>query len=171
MSKTSYQRYAATPVHYPAGGGALLVWSFSVYSLFIVGVVVAWAVLTDQNQHPWRIPSAAGLVLASVVWAWRWVQRTLLPAHIAWDAQAWSLTSALSASVPLEGVPQVCVDGQHWLVVRAMPFGQPVRWLWLERKASPAHWRALRRALYSRPKPNVAITDASQHSGASAPLP
>jgi hypothetical protein len=95
----------------------------------------------------------------------------LLAGHIAWDTHAWSITNTSRANVPLNGVPKVCADGQHWLLLRVTPLGLPARWLWLERKASPAQWMALRRALYSRPKPNPGTMDALQHSGASAPSP
>ncbi len=149
-----------------------MLWGLALYGLLVLGVLFVWWMQTDQSQYPWRLPVAAVLCLTSGLWALAWMLRVFLPAgHIAWDTHAWSINNASLANVSLNGVPQVCADGQRWLLLRVTPLGLPARWLWVERNASPAQWMALRRALYSRPKPNPVTMDALQHSGASAPSP
>ena len=67
-------------------------------------------------------------------------------ARLRFDGQHWSLSGAASRPV-VEAT--VALDLQSLLLVRLRGAGAS-QWYWVERRADPARWLDLRRALYAR---------------------
>lgn len=76
------------------------------------------------------------------------------------DGQYWSWAGRTPQAAARA---QVGLDLQALMLLRLVEPGRRSRWLWLERRADPARWAALRRAVYSRaptPAPDGAPHDA-----------
>jgi hypothetical protein len=146
--------HSAPSVSYPVGrsrfaAGLLLgIWSLG------VAAVGLWSF---QVRAPGR---QLGVSLAVVVLSGLCAIRNWLRAFqgvLSWDGQTWSWSATGQAE---EGVPEVGLDLQRWLLLRWS--GTPVsRWLWLERARQPERWEDLRRAVYSRARPQALRQDAS----------
>ena len=102
-----------------------------------------------------------GCVALSVIlslWSWHWASRQTA-GWLVWSGQQWRLEwPACTAEVSEaslqrdEGACAVLLDFQHMALVRwraASTTSRPaVRYLWLSASQAPAHWHALRSALY-----------------------
>lgn len=72
---------------------------------------------------------------------------------LAWDGVSWRFEAGGCPSVT--GALRVHMDGQSRLLVSLHGKGQPDHWLWLERRMHPERWADLRRAVYSRARPDA----------------
>lgn len=151
--------FSAPPVRYPVGQGLVLLWGLLI--LLGAGAVVLVFWLVQGGGGSVARMSAATLVwcgAASAVWhCWRYRARGLL--H--WDGTHWHLETG-HAGKPAhlqEGILWVRLDLQsHLWVCLNGPEGRRT-WLWLERQGAPERWGDLRRAVYSRPRPDVSRAD------------
>lgn len=120
--------------------------------LWLAGLAAAlgFAVATEAG---W--PSVAiGLAVALAGAAGWYGTRTALQGRLQFDGRQWLWwPQALAGAAPAE--PQtlvalvVQVDLQQVLLLRGGRAGAPPLWLWLERRAAPALWDDVRRAVYS----------------------
>ncbi|WCM98990.1 hypothetical protein M5C96_06030 [Acidovorax sp. GBBC 1281] len=123
---------------------------------FIAGVLFAglgaFAVWITHSAGSDLFRSAVFFVLwiTSAGLAWRFWFR--LPEGVLyWDGLHWSLNQ--SAGVPVAGELVVHADFQSFLLLQLHGVDGRTRWLCLERVGPREAWAALRRAVYSRPKP------------------
>ena len=109
-----------------------------------VAACVAWRFGSPTSGARSAI-AAIALVLAAVLAAWNWWR---MPAGmLSWDQEQWSWQGG-------EAVVQVSLDLQHWMLLRCRS-GPNCWWLWLERAQRPEHWADVRRAVYSRARPEA----------------
>ena len=111
----------------------------------------ATALLWLQSQSPgWR-EGAACLVLAAAgaFAAWHWCHAP--SGTLAWDGECWNWSDGRFEET---GVPEVSLDLQHWLLLR-WTSGTATRWFWVARAARAERWGDLRRAVYSRARPEA----------------
>jgi hypothetical protein len=137
--------HSAPSVSYPVGRSR-----FAAVLLLLAWLLggIATALWWLQSQSPgWRL-GAASLVLAvaGACAAWNWWHS--VSGVLAWDGQAWSWGGRQS------GVLEVCLDLQHCLLLRWRS-GSASEWFWLERAGSTGRWDDLRRAVYSRARPEA----------------
>jgi toxin CptA len=116
-----------------AGAAATLQWTLR-HEVSAARLAVAWLVL-----------SAAGAVAA-----WRW--RAQPRGSLAWDGAGWTWDASVAPAA--SGRLRVSVDLQRVLLVQWHGAG-PAQWLWLERASAPERWADLRRAVYSRARPDT----------------
>jgi toxin CptA len=144
--------HSAPSVSYPVGRSRfaaaflLLIW---------LGAAAATGLWGAQLQAAsWRLGAAALVLAATGLWAaWNWCHA---PAGtLAWDGDAWNW-SEHSRTQPAE--PIVSLDLQRCLLLRCRT-GESTRWLWLERGWRTERWDDLRRALYSRARPQALRLD------------
>jgi toxin CptA len=140
--------HSAPSVSYPVGrsrfAGALLLCAW------LLGAVacLSWRLASPASGLR-SSAAAAALVLAAGIAAWHW-WRT--PAGtLCWDQEQWSWRGAHMAAGT---APQVGLDLQHWMLLR-WRYGRLSSWLWLERASRPGQWSDLRRAVYSRARPEA----------------
>ena len=126
-------------------------WALLALAGLCAAVLVLWA---RQGAASW--PAAMGLLLWLAVCngAWRcW--RAWPEGRLEWDGVRWWLQRAPVASrarpVALLRAPQVCWDGQDFVLLRAPGPFMRARWLWLHSASAPALWGDLRRTVYWRP--------------------
>jgi toxin CptA len=144
--------HGAPSVSYPVGrsrfaaGLLLLVW------LLGTAAVILWAI---QVRVPgWQRAASLLLVLAAGLWAaWSWWRAPR--GALSWDGENWSWSAAGQEGT---GSVEIGLDLQHWLLLR-WNGGNPSRWLWLERARCLERWDDLRRAVYSRARPQALRQD------------
>jgi hypothetical protein len=135
----------APSVTYPVGrsrwGAALLALAW----LAGVAVVLQWSRQDGVGAGPAVVAWAgvAGVGLAAARAWWRGPSGAL-----AWDGANWRWEAGPPGRV------QVGLDLQAFLLVHWRAAGG-ARWLWLERAACPERWDDLRRAVYSRARPQA----------------
>ncbi|MCD2513509.1 hypothetical protein [Comamonas endophytica] len=130
----------------------VLGWGLLALAGLAAAALALWA-LQGAGARPWAPALGLALWLAVGAFAWRgW--RQWPEGALEWDGSAWWLHAGQDARpVPLRAVPEVCWDGQGFLLLRvALPARRP-RWLWLEAASAPALWGDLRRAVYWRARP------------------
>jgi toxin CptA len=136
--------HAAPSVTYPVGRSAFAAQAQACAALAGLAATCAWAWQSDA--FGWRQALAFAAVAACsalALAAWRRAPAGMLR----WDGLAW--TSEHGGSVGA-GRPDVALDLQSRLLLRWSADGGGTRWYWVERLSDPAHWEALRRAVYSR---------------------
>ena len=111
-------------------------------------------------QLAWWLASAPQwwqqlVALASCAWAAAVVLRLPLWRHgtfLHWSGSKWRLQAGPAAAddTALASLA-VMMDGQSWLLLRALELQAPgrARWLWLARATNPERWPDIRRVLYS----------------------
>lgn len=139
----------APSVNYPVGrsrfAGLVLASAWAAGAL----AVVAWH--SQVQAGVFRSVLAWSLVLLAGACAARVWLRT--PAGLlAWDGQAWNWTVG---DWVLQAHPEVALDLQQVLLLR-LGSAPSFPWLWLEKRTAPARWDDLRRAVYSRARPEGA---------------
>jgi hypothetical protein len=140
--------HSAPSVSFPVGRSRFMAAVLLLAWLMGGAVIVLW---WSQSQSPgWRL-GAAWLVLAATGafagWNWWNAARGIL----AWDGQTWNWSADPGAH---DGAVEVSVDLQHWLLLR-WTSGNTSHWLWLERTGQLERWDDVRRAVYSRARPEV----------------
>ncbi|MBG9387887.1 hypothetical protein [Caenimonas aquaedulcis] len=151
--------HSAPSVSYPVGRSLFAAALMSCVWLAAAGVGMLW--IWQMPIPGWRAGAmAAALVGSGGFAAWSWLQA---PAgELSWDGRDWAwqaganaVTGRVAAILDLQGVMLL-----HW---RA-PTGP--EWLWVESRRRESAWRDLRRAVYSRARP-----EASPHPRPAAPTP
>jgi len=145
--------HSAPAVSYPVGRS-------SFYGAVLAGlhglgacVLIAWVMAADTP----RLGHVLGglLCLSSLAvagWSWRHVPNGTLT----WDGQHWIWTQD-DLSRPV--TPRVTLDLQHLMLMQLCSSDAPPLWVWLERSAAPARWRACRRCVFA-PQPAQPGADA-----------
>lgn len=131
---------------------AALGWGLLALAALSLAGMLPWA-LQGAGARPW--PAALGLLLWLAVCAGAWrCWRDWPQGQLEWDGAQWWLHGQQAARAALlVGVPQVCWDGQDFLLLRSTGPGRRRDWLWLSRASAPLLWGDLRRAVYWRPGP------------------
>ncbi|HSH91764.1 MAG TPA: hypothetical protein VK996_17400 [Ramlibacter sp.] len=140
--------HGAPSVIYPVGrsrfAGLLLLVAW------LLGAATALASWLQGQPFVWRIALVASLLAAAGAFAaagwWRSSRGTL-----AWDGDTWNW-SGLPGSPG--GEIDVALDLQRWLLLRFSGTGAK-HWFWLERARDEQRWDDLRRAVYSRARPQA----------------
>ena len=138
----------APSVSYPVGRS--LVAGLLALAAWLLGAL-AIAQWTAQSQvHGWRLAVAAfALMATALVCAWNW--RQMPRGTLEWDGQCWRWKGSAADDA---GTVEVCLDLQRFLLVRWQGEAKH-HWLWLERARHPERWDGLRRAVYSRARPQA----------------
>ena len=136
----------APSVAYPVGRPLLVV--LLAGSLWLAGLAVTLAWWATADPAGWRQVAAGLALVGSGGWALAsWLRS---PAgELRWDGLEWSGPRGGNA-LALD----VALDLQQVLLVRFPASGSP-GWLWLERRRCPQRWPDLRRAVYSRARPQA----------------
>jgi toxin CptA len=146
--------HSAPSVSYPVGRSPFAAGLLSGAWLLGVAAVGLWSF---QIQAPgWQLGASLGMLLLTGLCAARnWLRAP--QGMLSWDGQSWSCSAGAQTQ---EGVPEVGLDFQRWLLLR-WSGATVARWFWLERSRHPERWEDLRRAVYSRAKPQALRQDAS----------
>jgi len=138
-----------------AGGVGALLW--------LLGVVVTVQWIRQSPVSGWRLVAAVMVpALAALAAGWNW---WIMPrGTLAWDGQSWTWTGAAGINF---GAVEVCLDLQYFLLLHFRSQATS-RWLWLERNRSPERWDDLRRAVYSRARPQT-MPEAEAEAGVAEP--
>ena len=138
--------HSAPSVSYPVGRAlfagllALVLWT--------AGAAVTWLWLRDSDASGWR--HAAGAILLALIGGWSLLAWLRSPrGELQWDGAGWTAPQEASA-----GSLRVVLDLQQVMLVRWLP-PQSGQWIWLERRRSPQRWLDVRRAVYSRARPQA----------------
>ncbi|MEO5672089.1 MAG: hypothetical protein ABIR26_15465 [Ramlibacter sp.] len=139
---------AAPPVTYPVGrsrfAGVLLL------AVWLAGLAVCLLWWSQLQSAGWRLPAAAAAVtVAGAAAGWSWWHSP--SGEVVWDGNAWNG----AALRPLDAATlEVALDLQGHLFVRCRS-GSASRWLWLDGSRDVQRWDDLRRAVYSRARPDA----------------
>jgi toxin CptA len=137
--------HSAPTVSFPVGrsrdAGRLLL------GLWAMGAASAGLAIFQLDAMGARAALLALSVLCTGGACW-WLGQRTAPGDLRFDGQHWSLSGQRRA-LPA-GRAQVGLDLQFLMLVLLVAPEGPGQWLWLERRANPARWPALRRAVYSR---------------------
>jgi toxin CptA len=110
----------------------------------------AWLAWSWQAAAPGWLLHALAFALLAGCGAWAALAWLRSPGGtLAWTGAGWRWQGANDAQ-DSPGRPRLALDLQARLLLRWQGDDGAVRWLWLERRAAPAGWDALRRAVYSR---------------------
>ncbi len=135
--------HKAPAVIYPVRRSVLHVCLLGLSSL--TGVLAGWYWCIGSSCEPWRQwLYAITLLLAGLV-AFRnwWFSPN---GTLRWDGQGWQLDVLNSR---LGGIVSLHLDLQAWLLLCLRSEDGSRKWLWLERRADPVNWHALRGAVFS----------------------
>lgn len=151
--------HSAPSVSYPVGRSRFA-GLLSLAAWVLGALAIAWWQV--QAQAPswrqwmaWSVLAGAG---AFAAWAWARSPRGVL----AWDGATWSWTEGQDVQA---GTLEVGLDLQRWLLLRFCG-SDSSHWCWLARTSLPERWDDVRRAVYSRARP-----EALPQVRASAPKP
>ena len=141
--------HGAPAVSYPVGRCRFAGWLLAVAWLAGAAACGAWAWQVDGPA--WQRALAAGLLVLAGAAALR--SALLAPQGIlAWTGASWRWQAEGQAQA---GSPTRALDLQRWLLVHWTADAGGTAWLWLEQRSAPADWDALRRAVYSRARPEA----------------
>jgi toxin CptA len=133
-------------VTYPLGRSHWQAWVLSSFWLAALLVVGAW-VVTSQSIG-WRqclgLAVVVGVGLAAV---YGWKNSPV--GQLAWDGQVWRWEGPGYQSGVAEYELSATLDFQNLMLLQLENQAHARRWLWVERRAFPARWLDLRRAVYS----------------------
>ena len=116
--------------------------------MWFIGLLVLLLWYDRAQQVDWRICSGAVAVGVAGVAAYiGWMNSPV--GQIAWDGQFWRWESPGYQTGVAQQQLSVIADFQHLLLLRIENQAHASLWLWVERKAFPARWLDLRRAVYS----------------------
>jgi toxin CptA len=118
---------------------------------WLAGAVATGLYLTQSPASLSRALALAGwLAAGGLVAARGWLASPR--GTLAWDGEAWTWSDG---APPRTGSIDVALDLQTLLLLRWSGGGTAPRWLWAERAHDAGRWDALRRAVYSRARPNA----------------
>lgn len=126
--------------------------------LWVLGAagVIAWCFQADSVGVR-QIVAISALFLAALL-VGRAISREP-HGNLHWDGQYWSLDGTRPVNA---AQATVHLDFQSLVLLR-LKVDRSVSWLWLDRRAGPAHWRAVRRALFAhRTSADSVTVDAEQ---------
>lgn len=126
---------------------------WAVGALAVCGALAlaGWA-MGGASKPLFPLAAAAALWLACVAVALHFTAR-LPQGDLVWDGGLWRFEVAGARDAT--GMLRVHMDGQSHLLLSLRETAGAVHWLWLERCMQPERWEALRRAVYSRPRPDA----------------
>jgi len=136
----------APAVTYPVGRPQLAAMLAS--TLWLAGLAATLAWWADADAAGWRQAAAALALAGSGAWALAsWLRS---PAgELRWNGLEWTTPRGGTAAAL-----DVALDLQQVLLVRC-PGTRSAGWFWLERRRCPQRWLDLRRAVYSRARPQA----------------
>jgi hypothetical protein len=137
---------SAPSVSYPVGHSRFARRLLGV--LWVMGSIAALAAHWRLDAVDWRNGLLFLSVLAATAAAWRSFVRRMTIAVLQFDGAGWS-TSSAAGTAPAKVA--IALDLQVSLLLRLSWPDATSRWVWLDRRAMPERWSALRRAVYSRP--------------------
>lgn len=136
----------APSVSYPVGRPRVA--GLLAAGLWLVGAGVTALWLQQADAPGWRQGLAATALAAIGAWTLRsWLRSP--SGELQWDGAGWTGPAGAAG-----GALDVALDLQQVLLVRWQAPASP-RWLWLERSRCPQRWLDLRRAVYSRARPQA----------------
>jgi toxin CptA len=144
--------HGAPAVSYPVGrsrvAGALLL---AAWAAGAAGVI-AWCLVAEPGPER-RAACVAAVLIGGAVALHSWMRSAR--GELAWSGEDWSWTH--EARVQAGGVVESVLDLQHTMLLRwqASAGSGAAPWLWVEKRTAPARWDALRRAVYSRARPEA----------------
>lgn len=140
----------APVVRYPYGRSRALGGLLAAVAACGLGCIMAWLLFGTANAAV-AIKAAVGLGLWFFCSAAAWHGWRSMPVgHLAWDGAQWLLEDpAPGRDRGVQGEPQAHLDLQAGILLSLQPEQGRTAWLWLERRAEPLQWPALRRAIYS----------------------
>jgi len=145
--------HGAPSVSYPVGRSRFALGALAAVWLCGLAMALLWTLQADAPG--WRQALAFGAVGVGGLAAGRaWLRSP--SGQLAWDGGGWCWEQEV-------GHPEITLDLQSRMLLRWRSDAGAVRWLMPQRNAAPAHWDALRRAVYS-----PASTDAPH--GATPPV-
>lgn len=113
---------------------------------WLAGAAACGGWLWQASTWGWRQGLAVALVLGTGALAFRaWHAST--SAVLRWDGQNWWRETEQAAQA---GRVAVHLDFQNYLLLSLATDPGSRYWFWLERRATPLGWNALRRAAYSQ---------------------
>jgi toxin CptA len=143
----------APVVQYPIGAALLLRGAVAGVIALVGVVLMVWGLQSPSGNMlaPIVMASLLYILCAGIAAKFAW---QLPRGNLHWDGRIWHW-----GDQALEADDGLCVhfDAQHCMLLSLRFKRQADVWLWLERRAAPAHWGDLRRAVYSRPKPNATV--------------
>ena len=117
---------------------------------WLVGVATAAVWVAQLDRPGFRaVAIAISLMMSGGFAAWSW-HRTA-KGELSWDGQAWSLRSGGTSGT---GSAAVVLDLQLLILLR-WEGADGRAWLWLEGDDRNGRWKDLRRAVYSRARPEA----------------
>ena len=132
----------------------LLAGLLSLVLLLQLALLCGWAMSTAGGSLAFKALVAVILWLAAVVCSVHWWRHSP-QGMLRWDGERGEWQQSSEAAVMLES-PKVRLDLQSILLVQTRRTGSsPGIFLWLEQRADPLHWLALRRAVYSPASPEL----------------
>jgi toxin CptA len=141
--------HTAPSVSYPVGRSAFAAGLQAAIVLAGLAAAAAWSV--QSSTFGWRQGLAFGAVLVGAALATlAWLRSPTGTLH--WDGNGWNWQEGRQTG---PGDPEPALDLQSRMLVKWRPAAGRARWLWLEKQSAPAHWDALRRAVYSRARAPV----------------
>jgi hypothetical protein len=140
-------------------------WRRSVMSLSLAALAATCAWIWQLVQHgdtKLLVAALPALLACACAASVRWIG----PAQLRWDGQLWHLVEdAPRSAAACSGSLAAVFDGGGWMLLRLRHVGGAGlrgTWLALSRSDMPAHWHALRCAVYSpRPAPAGPSAQAS----------
>lgn len=132
-------------------------WAVAISLLSLSLAVLVWLIgrFFDPEGRVVSVPAGVlptlALLLVVSVGGYRAIVRRLSPRELRWDGQVWSLRiQGLEHLQPELGWSQCMLDWGGHLLLRWHPLvgHYPMRWLPMSRRDAPAHWHALRCALW-----------------------
>ena len=149
-------------VTYPLRASQLLRNGLWVVLILQAVLLALWAVEgAGHGRWQWlRMAGAVAIWSGCAVWGWQ-AWRAMPVGVLQWDGVRWHLEAGPTGDPahPLKGALWVRLDLQSHLWVCLDEPGGRRTWLWLERQGAPERWGDLRRAVYSRPKPEATPAD------------
>ena len=154
--------HKAPTVDYPVGRSRFQAVALAPIWLSVFGAHALW--LATAERLDWRHGSGLAVVIvaaAVALCAWRATPSGTLR----WDGQSWWRDSAGSKT---SGEIAPYLDMQHTFLLGFTEHSGAFHWLWLEYRAAPTRWSALRRAVHAprRADASAGIEDAKLGVGA-----
>jgi len=133
-------------VSYPLGRSHWQAWVLSGFWIAAVLLVGAWVVASQQVG--WRQLTGLAAVIGAGLAAYRGWKNSPV-GQLAWDGQVWRWEGPGYQAGVAEYTLLAAADFKTVMLLRIENQAHAKLWLWAERRAFPARWLDLRRAVYS----------------------